>query len=514
MLSRRQGRLSRFRKNKRRLRERLRQRIFFRDRMMPEAMDKPRVVVLTGAGISAESGIRTFRAADGLWEEHRVEDVATPEGFARDPELVQAFYNARRRQLQQPEIAPNPAHLALAKLEEALGDRFLLVTQNIDNLHERAGNKNIIHMHGELLKVRCAWSGQVLDWKEDVLPEDKCHCCQFPARLRPHVVWFGEMPLGMDDIYSALAMADVFIAIGTSGHVYPAAGFVHEARLHGAHTVELNLEPSQVGSEFAEKHYGLASEVVPAFIDKLLQENAYREVIWRQRVNEAARAVMLAYAAGNDLDQIGGNYNVERLVITPADDTTFPPTPAVMESDTDYRLRIQQAFEGLSTAGSTGAYQFHGRSADGRVADISVISPEPACVTVSVLSRENNGVASDELLAIVRTALNDEDVRPVADRVTVQSAKIVDYKITASLYLYPGPESEPVLSAAKAKLQAYITAQHRLGRDIRKSAIYAALHVEGVQRVELAAPVADIVLDDTQASWCSEYSVTIGGNDE
>ena len=240
-------------------------------------------------------------------------------------------------------------------------------------------------------------------------------------------------------------------------------------------------------------------------IVKLLQENAYREVIWRQRVNEAARAVMLAYAEDADLDQIGGNYNVERLVITPADDTTFPPTPAVMESDTDYRLRIQQAFEGLSTAGSTGAYQFHGRSADGRVADISVISPEPACVTVSVLSRENNGVASDELLAIVRTALNDEDVRPVADRVTVQSAKIVDYKITASLYLYPGPESEPVLSAAKAKLQAYITAQHRLGRDIRKSAIYAALHVEGVQRVELAAPVADIVLDETQASWCTEY---------
>lgn len=244
-------------------------------------------------------------------------------------------------------------------------------------------------------------------------------------------------------------------------------------------------------------------------IVKLLQENAYSEVIWRQRVNEAARAVMLANAEDADLDQIGGNYNVERLVITPSDDTTFPPTPAVMESDTDYRLRIQQAFEGLSTAGSTGAYQFHGRSADGRVADISVISPEPACVTVSVLSRENNGMASDELLDVVRTALNDEDVRPVADRVTVQSASIVDYKITASLYLYP-----PVLSAAKAKLQAYITAQHRLGRDIRKSAIYAALHVEGVQRVELAAPVADIVLDETQAPWCTEYSVTIGGNDE
>ena len=208
MQSRRLHRLSRFRRNKRRLRDRLRQRIFFReDRMKPEAMAKPRVVVLTGAGISAESGIKTFRAADGLWEEHRV-----------------------------------------ARLEDLLGDHFLLVTQNIDNLHERAGNRRVIHMHGELLKVRCSWSGQVLEWTGDVTAEDKCHCCQFPAALRPHVVWFGEMPLGMDEIYSALADADIFIAIGTSGHVYPAAGFVHEARLHGAHTVELNLEPSQVGS--------------------------------------------------------------------------------------------------------------------------------------------------------------------------------------------------------------------------------------------------------------------------
>jgi NAD-dependent deacetylase len=259
MLSRRGHRLSRFRKNKRHLRDRLRQRIFFRDRVVPELMEKPRVLVLTGAGISAESGIRTFRAADGLWEEHRVEDVATPEGFSRNPELVQSFYNARRHQLQQPEIQPNAAHIALAKLEAELGDRFLLVTQNIDNLH------------GELLKVRCSQSGQILEWKDDVTPEDKCHCCQFPAPLRPHVVWFGEMPLGMDEIYMALAMADVFIAIGTSGHVYPAAGFVHEARLHGAHTVELNLEPSQVGSEFEEKYYGPASQVVPEFVEKLLK---------------------------------------------------------------------------------------------------------------------------------------------------------------------------------------------------------------------------------------------------
>lgn len=271
MLSRRSHRLSRFRRNKRRLRERLRQRIFFRDRVLPELMEKPRVLVLTGAGISAESGIRTFRATDGLWEEHRVEDVATPEGFARNPQLVQEFYNARRRQLQSPEIAPNAAHLALAKLEEALGDRFLLVTQNIDNLHERAGSKRVLHMHGELLKVRCETSGQVLTWTEDVTADDRCTCCQFPSRLRPHVVWFGEMPLGMEEIYQAIEQASLFVAIGTSGHVYPAAGFVHEAKLQGAHTVELNLEPSQVGNEFAEGQYGLASEVVPAFVHAFLR---------------------------------------------------------------------------------------------------------------------------------------------------------------------------------------------------------------------------------------------------
>ncbi|HIC5961531.1 TPA: baseplate assembly protein [Salmonella enterica subsp. enterica serovar Litchfield] len=256
----------------------------------------------------------------------------------------------------------------------------------------------------------------------------------------------------------------------------------------------------------------LALESEP--VVKLLQENAYREVIWRHRVNEAARAVMLAYAIDSDLDNIGANFNVERLVVTPADDTTIPPTPAEMELDADYRLRIQQSFEGMSVAGSTGAYEFHGRSADGRVADISVISPSPACVTISVLSRENNGAASDELLSIVRNALNAEDVRPVADRVTVQSAQIVDYQISATLFIYPGPESEPVRAAAEEKLKTYISAQHRLGRDIRLSAIYAALHVEGVQRVELAAPVADIVLDKTQASFCTDYQIVIGGSDE
>jgi phage tail P2-like protein len=207
---------------------------------------------------------------------------------------------------------------------------------------------------------------------------------------------------------------------------------------------------------------------------------------------------------------LGGNFNVARLVVTPADDTAIPPVVAVMESDTDFRLRIQQAFEGLSVAGSVGAYEYHGRSADGRVADISVTSPSPSCVTISVLSRENNGIASDELLAVVRNALNAEDVRPVADRVTVQSADIVDYQIDATLYLYPGPESEPIRAAAVKNLEAYISAQHRLGRDIRLSAIYAALHVVGVQRVELAAPHADIVLDNTQASFCTRYTIAVG----
>ncbi|MCL2894846.1 Sir2 family NAD+-dependent deacetylase [Brenneria tiliae] len=263
-------RLGRFHKGKRMRQQRLRARIFHRDYLAATEVKKPRVVVLTGAGVSAESGIRTFRAADGLWEEHRVEDVATPEGFQRDPELVQAFYNARRRQLQQPEIVPNAAHLALANLEALLGDNFLLITQNIDNLHERAGSQRIIHMHGELLKVRCSQSGQIFDWPGDLSAAERCHCCQFPAPLRPHIVWFGEMPLEMERIYQALAQADYFIAIGTSGHVYPAAGFVHEAHAHGAYTLELNLEPSQVESQFDEKIYGPAGTVVPEFVSAWL----------------------------------------------------------------------------------------------------------------------------------------------------------------------------------------------------------------------------------------------------
>lgn len=249
-------------------------------------------------------------------------------------------------------------------------------------------------------------------------------------------------------------------------------------------------------------------------IVKLLQENAYRELMLRQRVNEAARAVMVAFATGSDLDQLGANVDTPRLVITPADDTTLPPTPAVMESDSEYRVRLPQAFEGISVAGPSGAYEYHGRAADGRVADVKAISPSPACVTISVLSREGNGAASVDLLSVVTRALNDENVRPVGDRVTVQSANIVKYTIEAVLYLYPGPEAAPIQAAAEAKLKRYITAQHRLGRDIRLSAIYAALHVEGVQRVELKKPLADIVLNNTQASFCEQYRITVGGSDE
>ena len=256
----------------------------------------------------------------------------------------------------------------------------------------------------------------------------------------------------------------------------------------------------------------LELESVP--ITMLLEENCYRELLLRQRVNEAARAVMLAYSTDSDLDNLAVNFNVERLTIQEEDDSVTPPIEAVMESDPDLRTRTQQAFEGLSVAGPTAAYEFWGRSADGRVADISAVSPTPACVTISVLSREGDGTASDDLLSVVAAALNDEEVRPVADRVTVQSAEIVPYQIDATLYIYPGPEAEPVRQASEQQLQAYIAAQNRLGRDIRLSAIYAALHVEGVQRVELAQPVADIVLSDYQASHCTEYTITVGGYDE
>lgn len=226
-------------------------------------------MVLTGAGISAESGVRTFRAADGLWEEHRIEDVATPEGFARDPALVHSFYNQRRRALRDPAIAPNGAHRALAGFEARFPGDFLLVTQNIDNLHERAGSQNLRHMHGEAFSIRCTYSGSLFHHEGDLDLSTCCECCGAPARLRPNVVWFGEMPLFMDEIYSALESCDLFVAIGTSGNVYPAAGFFEVARRAGAHTVELNLEPSSNGSRFGAAQYGPATQLVPKFFEQL-----------------------------------------------------------------------------------------------------------------------------------------------------------------------------------------------------------------------------------------------------
>lgn len=256
----------------------------------------------------------------------------------------------------------------------------------------------------------------------------------------------------------------------------------------------------------------LALESEP--VVKTLQENAYREILLRQRVNEAAQAVMVAFAMQSDLDQLAANNNVQRLVITPADLNAVPPVAAVMESDSDLRQRIPAAMEGLSVAGPSASYEFHARSADGRVADASAISPSPANVTITILSREGDGTAGADLIAAVDAALNDESVRPVADRVKVQSATIVNYTIEAKLYLYPGPEAEPIKAAAIERLDTYIKAQSRLGRDIRKSAIYGALHVEGVQRVELTAPVDDVVLDKSKAAYCTASTVTIGGTDE
>lgn len=236
-------------------------------------MQSRRIVILTGAGISKESGLDTFRDPEGLWSRVRIEDVATPEAFARDPDRVHGFYNHRRQALLTSEVAPNAAHLALARLEAEWPDEVLLVTQNIDDLHERAGSKNLIHMHGELLKGRCLVCGVASPWCEAMTRESLCPACGAEGTLRVHVVWFGEMPFEMDRIYEALAGCDLFVSIGTSGNVYPAAGFAAEARASGrVHTVELNLEPSEGSSLFAERHYGPASVEVPAFVDKILKD--------------------------------------------------------------------------------------------------------------------------------------------------------------------------------------------------------------------------------------------------
>ncbi|HEM8291000.1 TPA: baseplate assembly protein [Providencia stuartii] len=271
-----------------------------------------------------------------------------------------------------------------------------------------------------------------------------------------------------------------------------------------------------IGAMPAEQREAIARtlELESEPLTKLLQENCYRELILRQRVNEAARASMVAFATGADLDQLAANNNVKRLILSEGDENAIPPIAPVYESDSNLRMRIPAAFEALSVAGPIGSYEYHARSADGRVSDASVISPLPAHVTVTVLSREGNGSAPADLIEKVDIALNDEDVRPVADRVTVQSATIVNYEIDAVIYCYPSPEYEPIMAAAEEQVKRYATQQHRLGRDIVLSAIYAALHVQGVQRVELKKPVADIKLDKTQASFCTQINVALGGSDE
>jgi len=227
------------------------------------------IVILTGAGVSAESGVKTFRGPDGLWEGHRVEDVATPEAFARDPDLVQHFYNLRRAALKT--VEANAAHIALAKLEEELDGEVLVVTQNVDDLHERGGTQNLLHMHGALKKVRCTVCGAVYDWTEDLSQDTACLSCGSAPGLRPDIVWFGEMPYFMHQIEEAIACCDLFVSLGTSGNVYPAAGFVNLARQVGqAHTLEINLEPSVGASSFHECRHGPATQLVPAFVDEVL----------------------------------------------------------------------------------------------------------------------------------------------------------------------------------------------------------------------------------------------------
>lgn len=228
------------------------------------------IVVLTGAGVSAESGIRIFRDAGGLWEGQRVEDVATPEAFQRNPVLVHDFYNLRRRQLVHGGLEPNAAHRALVQLEREWPRDVLVVTQNVDDLHERAGARNLVHMHGELRKVRCERCGKTCAWETDLSVETPCVGCRASGGLRPDVVWFGEIPHAMDRIEAALLECGLFLSVGTSGHVYPAAGFVRVARAGGAVTAEVNLEPSQNAEWFFEGRYGPATRGVPELVEELL----------------------------------------------------------------------------------------------------------------------------------------------------------------------------------------------------------------------------------------------------
>lgn len=226
------------------------------------------IVILTGAGISAESGVATFRGPDGLWEGHRVEDVATPEAFARDPALVQSFYDARRARLA--EVAPNAAHRALARLDAEWPGELLIVTQNVDDLHERAGARRLLHMHGALKSAWCRRCDARSPWEAPLSGAPGCPACEASGALRPDIVWFGEIPYEMERIDQALMAADLFVSIGTSGAVYPAAGFVRTARHCGAATLEMNLEPSLGSAFFDESRCGAAGTLVPQWVDAML----------------------------------------------------------------------------------------------------------------------------------------------------------------------------------------------------------------------------------------------------
>lgn len=232
--------------------------------------DISNIVILTGAGISAESGLATFRGPDGLWEGHRVEDVATPEAYARDPVLVQRFYDARRANLKT--VVPNAAHEALARLDAAWPGEVLIVTQNVDDLHERAGATRVLHMHGELRSAWCLACDGRSRWEGDLGDRPACPACGASGHMRPDIVWFGEMPYGMERIDRALMNADLFVSIGTSGAVYPAAGYVQTARYVGARTLEMNLEPSLGSFHFHESRTGRAGELVPAWVAEVLDD--------------------------------------------------------------------------------------------------------------------------------------------------------------------------------------------------------------------------------------------------
>lgn len=232
----------------------------------------PRIVILTGAGLSSESGIDIYRGKTGLWEKYRLEDVATPEAYKQTPGKVHEFYNIRRSQLSDPKIKPNDAHKALARLDKELGQEVMIITQNVDDLLEKAGVRQVIHMHGELTKIRCENCANVQVWDKDLDVETICTQCGEAGFLRPHIVWFGEIPFGLEMIYTALANCETYISIGTSGSVYPAGGFVQEARKGKCNeTVEINSEDTAISSFFDRRITGKAGDVVPGYIDELLE---------------------------------------------------------------------------------------------------------------------------------------------------------------------------------------------------------------------------------------------------